>query len=60
MCDSIKSTQTVKRVDQAGDETDDIAIPAGVVDPSFENKVAALVCWSTCHNSDENNQPANL
>lgn len=60
MCDSVKSTQTIQWVDQAGDKTDDIVIPTGVVDPAPEDKFTALVRWSTRNYCDQDDQPADL
>lgn len=60
MCDTIETTQTIKGVDQASDEANNIAIPASIVDPSSENELGALVCRSTCYDCDQYNQPAYL
>lgn len=53
MCDTIEATQTIKGIDQAGNEANNIAVPAGVVDPCSENEVGRLMRWSTCHDRDQ-------
>jgi hypothetical protein len=57
---AIQTAQTVQRVDEASDEADDIAVPAGVVDPGPEDKFWALMSRSTCNDRDKDYQPANL
>jgi hypothetical protein len=57
---AVQTTQTVQRIDKAGDEANDIAVPTRVVDPGPKDKFRALMRGSTRHDSDEDDQPANL
>lgn len=60
MRDSIQSSQGIQRVDETGDEADNIAVPAGVVDKRPKHEILALVSRRTCDDCNENDEPADL
>ena len=60
MGDAVEATETIERVDEARDEADAVAAPPRVVDPSSEDKAAALIRWGTRDHCDKDDKPTDL
>lgn len=57
---SVQTSQTVQRIYKSDCKSNDIVVPASVVNPGTEHKLGVLMRRRTRHDRHQNYEPANL